>query len=238
MSRTVEVRMPDEVVIWLDKDQCQIINENAGFITLVDDAGVAFRIANGEARKRLLDKLGIGDGESEEFVAAMTAETFVPDQSEWLWAQVQHWDAEKKVLVVALSNGLLASCVPSAITDSPGGHKNCLAQGTVGSIRLEIVKGKYRCLQAVFDGETDDEEIGQIVNWDTLNRRGWVTRPCGDWIYVIDDSPGYGRFENTEKYVVGVGDWVSFHLVRSKNNDRFIGKKIRKIEAPTAQGVK
>jgi hypothetical protein len=174
--------------------------------------------------------------EAEQFIEAVTP--FIPNPNEWLWAEVHRWNADKKLLIVALSNGETVSCIPKLIVDSPGAHKACLAPKTTGSVRVEMVKGKYRCLEAIFEGETADEEIGRIVKWDTDHRRGWVTRPCGDWIYVVDDSPGRGRFENTEEYVVGEADWISFQLVRSEKNDRFIGIKIRKIEAPTAQGDK
>jgi hypothetical protein len=174
--------------------------------------------------------------EAEQFIKAVTP--FIPNPHEWLWASVHKWNVDKQLLIVALSNGETVSCIPKLIVDSPGAHKACLAPKTTGSVRVELVRGKYRCIEAVFEGETANEEIGRIVKWDTDHRRGWVTRPCGDWIYVVDDSPGHGRFENTQEYIVGEADWISFQLVRSEKNDRFIGVKVRKIEAPTAQGDK
>jgi hypothetical protein len=173
--------------------------------------------------------------EAKEFIEAVTP--FIPNPNEWLWAEVHRWNVDKQLLIVVLSNGETVSCIPKLIVDSPGAHKACLAPKTTGSVRVELVRGKYRCLEAIFEGETASEEIGQIVKWDTDHRRGWATRPCGDWLYIVDDSPGHGRFENTEEYVVGEADWISFQLVRSEKNDRFIGVKVRKIEAPRGQGV-
>jgi hypothetical protein len=164
----------------------------------------------------------------------MTAEDkFLPLPSEWFKVRLDRLSDNGHFLILSLTNDVEVVCIPKAISESPGGHKLCLAPGSNGVARLEIVDGRFRALEAQFEGTSPVEEIGRAVRWDDNRLRGWIQRQCGDWLYVASSNGQEGAYG-----VIGVGDWVRFKIERSKSRSGYVGVAAHKIDAPKAQGEK
>lgn len=173
--------------------------------------------------------------ESPVVSEAVNEEKFVPLPDEWFEVRVQHLLSNRLSLILSLTTGDSVICHPKTITESPGNHKLCLAPGTVGAARIELFEGRYRCIEAQFDGApTATEEIGCVTKWDHDRSIGWVERPCGDWLFISSTDGREGTYG-----VIGLGDWIRFKIGRSRNPNRsgFVGLEAHKIDPPREEKV-
>jgi len=157
-------------------------------------------------------------------------ETWRPTPDEWWTVRLDRLSNSGRFLILSLSNNEEVVCLPKAVTESPGLHKLCLPPGTIGVARIEIVEGKFRALEAQFEGTPPVEEIGKVIHWDDSRLRGWVQRQCADWLFVASSNGQEGAYG-----VIGVGDWVRFDIERSKSRSGYVGVAAHKIDAPLAQ---
>lgn len=160
----------------------------------------------------------------------ITEDTFLPLPSEWFDVCIKRLSSTGRFLILSLSNDDDVVCIPKAITESPGLHKLCLPPGTTGAARIEIVDGKFRALEAQFEGTPPTEEIGQVIRWDDDRMRGHVERPCKDWLFIASTDGREGTYG-----IIRLGDWVRFRLERSTTRSGYVGISAHKIDAPTAQ---
>ena len=167
-------------------------------------------------------------------VNAATEEPFVPQSNEWFEVRIEQLSKSGRALLLSLTTGDEVFCDPKTISASPADHKLCLSPGSLGAARIELRNGRFECLEAQFEGNPSaKEEIGRVVNWSSDKLCGWVARPCGDWLFVVNTNGKEGTYG-----VIEIGDWVRFNVDRSKKRSGYVGTMAHKIDAPMAQEKK
>jgi hypothetical protein len=175
--------------------------------------------------------------EAEEFIEAVDYQELYPVQPDaWYEARIDKASRNTRGILILRLENATATCIPKVISKAPGEHRMCLSTylpNAVAAVRLEIVNGKYRCLEMqVDDAPISLCETAKVISWDPMKSFGRAERPCGCRITII------GAFDEEVYGFVEAGNWIQFELEKSRNRGNWIGVRARKIEAPSGQGDK
>ena len=203
------------------QQQVQKIETAVAPLRKTDEAKIATRIAAAQAahEANLFDE----EAEAQEFLEAVTTDSWQPLPSDWYEAKVAYRDLRRMFIRLELTDGSQAVCLNRNITHGLAGHTMCVPEGTLAAVRIEKHGNRYRALECRCQ---NDELIPKtreklvIRSWVAGKTFGNGVRVCGCSVFATTSFRGGSYAE------YGEGDIVEADISQS---DRVPGLAIARI---------